>query len=174
MTRCYRMLAFESPIGEVSVSESDGYMISIGMGTTGQYEFQQALLRWGYTPQVGKTTVLRTAQKQLTEYFSGRRRFICLPVELCGTDFQAAVWQVVFGILYGETLTYGEVARAVGHPRAARAVGQAMACNRLPILIPCHRVVAADGGLGGFGCGLDVKQFLLQLEREHAATAPWY
>jgi O-6-methylguanine DNA methyltransferase len=165
------MLTFEVPIGGISVAESGGAVIAISMGMAGREEFQQALLQRGYSPRLGETTVLQSAHRQLTEYFSGRRRSFSLPFRLEGTAFQKAVWQVLSTIPYGETRSYGEVAAAVARPKGARAVGQAVGSNRLGILIPCHRVVAAGGKLGGFGCGLEMKKFLLQLEREHSTPA---
>ena len=101
----------------------------------------------------------------MQEYFAGKRRKFQLPVCGKGTDFQEKVWKVLREIPYGETRTYGEIAAAIGHPKASRAVGGA--CNKNPILIvvPCHRVIGADGKLVGFGCGLDRKKELLKLER---------
>lgn len=106
---------------------------------------------------------VRAAMRQLDEYFEGRRRSFSLPLSPEGTPFQLAVWRALADIPYGETITYGELARRVGRPAAFRAVGQANGANPLPIVYPCHRVVAA-GGLGGYGGGLDVKRRLLALE----------
>ena len=170
ITLC-QTIVFESPIGQVRVTETDGFVAAIGIGTIRQEESDQVLLRKDYTPNRGKTEVLREAETQLAEYFSGRRRDFSFPFLLDGTAFQKAVWRILLKIPYGETRSYSEVAGAVGCRKGARAVGQAVGANRLPILIPCHRVIAADGGLGGFGCGLDVERFLLRLEREHAADA---
>ncbi len=100
---------------------------------------------------------------QLAEYFGGRRRVFDLPLDLRGTPFQRLVWEVMRAIPWGETLTYGEIARLIGAPGAARAVGLACGANPVPIVVPCHRVVAA-GGLGGYSSGADVKRFLLRLE----------
>jgi len=101
--------------------------------------------------------------RELDEYFSGARREFTLPVWPQGTPFQLAVWEALRAIPYGETCTYGEIAKAVGKPGAARAVGQACSKNPVLLLIPCHRVIAADG-MGGFACGSDVKSRLLALE----------
>ncbi len=87
-----------------------------------------------------------------------------IPIEVLGTPFQKRVWESLVEIPYGKILTYGQVAAGVGCPRGARAVGQAVGSNRIPIVIPCHRVIASQGKLGGFGCGLEVKRFLLDLE----------
>ena len=101
---------------------------------------------------------------QLREYFAGKRKEFDLPLALEGTAFQRRVWKCLQAIPYGETISYAELARRTGNPKAARAVGSANGRNHIPIIIPCHRVIAADGSLGGFGGGLDVKQRLLALE----------
>ena len=103
-------------------------------------------------------------QAQLTEYFCGARRSFELPLAPCGTPFQLAVWQALSAIPYGETLSYGELARRLGLTGGARAVGVANGANPLPIVVPCHRVIGADGTLTGFGGGLNIKRSLLALE----------
>lgn len=107
---------------------------------------------------------LAPALTQLREYFSGTRHEFDLPLDMHGTPFQRAVWAQVARIPYGTTTTYGEIARRVGRPRAARAVGGANGANPLPIIIPCHRVIGVRGSLTGYGAGLAVKAKLLQLE----------
>lgn len=109
--------------------------------------------------------ILDEAERQLREYFEGRRRAFDLPLELSGTPFQRLVWDALLGIPYGEVKTYGELARKIGKPRAARAVGGACHANPIAIIVPCHRVVGTGGALVGFGGGLDVKEKLLDLER---------
>jgi methylated-DNA-[protein]-cysteine S-methyltransferase len=104
------------------------------------------------------------AARQLREYFAGRRAEFDLPLAPEGTAFQRTVWRQLQAIPYGETISYGELARRVGNPKASRAVGSANGANPLPIVIPCHRVIAGDGTLGGFGGGLPTKQMLLALE----------
>jgi methylated-DNA-[protein]-cysteine S-methyltransferase len=106
----------------------------------------------------------RETKRQLLEYFDGRRQQFDLPVSPDLPGFTAAVLDEVARIPFGASRSYGEIARAIGSPRAARAVGQAVGSNPLPLLIPCHRVLAANGGIGGFGCGLPWKRFLLALE----------
>jgi len=102
--------------------------------------------------------------RQLEEYFAGKRRRFELESTLRGTDFQQQVWQALRKIPYGSTRSYGEIAKAIGNPGASRAVGAACRANPIPIVIPCHRVVGADGSLVGFGAGLVIKKFLLMLE----------
>ena len=108
------------------------------------------------------------AIRQLRDYFAGRRTGFDLPLAPQGTPFQRAVWRQLQDIPYGGTISYGELARRVGNSKASRAVGAANGANPIPIVIPCHRVIASDGKLGGFGGGLPVKQALLELEKRPA------
>ncbi len=101
---------------------------------------------------------------QLTEYFAGSRRAFDLPLAPQGTPFQLRVWQALRTITYGATVSYGELARRLGMAGGARAVGLANGANPLPIIVPCHRVIGADGSLTGFGGGLPIKKALLELE----------
>jgi len=102
--------------------------------------------------------------RELKEYFAGERRGFEFPLDLRGTDFQIACWQALLAIPYGETRTYADIARAVGKANAFRAVGMANNRNPIAIVVPCHRVIASDGKLCGYGGGLDVKRKLLELE----------
>ncbi|MFP3896245.1 MAG: methylated-DNA--[protein]-cysteine S-methyltransferase [Anaerolineales bacterium] len=111
--------------------------------------------------------LLAEARHQLEQYFAGNRRHFDLPLDLTAisaTPFQRRVWSATREIPYGTAQSYGELAESIGSPRAARAVGQALGRNPLLIVVPCHRVVRSDGGLGGFGAGLDNKRALLTLE----------
>lgn len=118
----------------------------------------------------GETPLTRQAAAELEEYFAGKRTSFTVPLSPQGTPFQLSVWQALRDIPYGQTRTYGEIAAAVGRPRAARAVGMANHDNPLLIFTPCHRVVGKDGSLTGFACGLEVKRRLLELERLHSVT----
>jgi methylated-DNA-[protein]-cysteine S-methyltransferase len=115
--------------------------------------------------------VLVAAARQLGEYFSGARRDFDLPLDLHGTPFQRAAWSVLRTIPYGTTISYGEQAGRLGDRRKARAVGAANGRNPVPIVVPCHRVVGADGALTGFAAGTDVKAWLLDHERRVLALA---
>lgn len=106
----------------------------------------------------------RRAVAQILEYLEGKRRRFDLALDLRATPFQRAVYEALLAIPYGETRTYAEIARAVGRPRAVRAVGAANGANPLPLVVPCHRVVASGGKLGGFGGGLALKRRLLAME----------
>lgn len=108
--------------------------------------------------------ILDAAALQLAEYFAGERTAFDLPLRLVGTAFQRSVWEQLRGIPYGEVITYGELARRIGKPNAFRAAGSANGRNPVSIIVPCHRVIAAGGKLGGYGGGLDRKTLLLQLE----------
>lgn len=110
------------------------------------------------------TEPLREAARQLKEYFAGKRTTFNLPLEPEGTAFQKTVWKNLRDIPYGDTISYGELARRVGNPKASRAVGAANGQNPLPIVVPCHRVIGANGKLTGFGGGIPVKEALLALE----------
>jgi O-6-methylguanine DNA methyltransferase len=108
--------------------------------------------------------VMRPYVSELEEYFAGKRRKFTFPLDLRGTDFQVACWRALLAIPYGETRSYADIARAVGKPNAFRAVGMANNRNPVAIVVPCHRVIASDGSLCGYGGGLDVKRKLLELE----------
>lgn len=119
---------------------------------------------------VGNEAANKLAQEckvELTEYFAGKRKKFDLPLKQEGTQFQKKVWQELKQIPYGETKTYGEIAKLIDKPKAARAIGMANHNNSIMILIPCHRVVGADGSLTGYAYGIEAKKFLLELERKN-------
>ena len=120
-------------------------------------------------PAAGTNTIVSAAARQLDEYFAGTRRTFDLPLDLRGTEFQQQVWLSLPKIPYGETSTYAKQAATIGRPRAVRAVGSANGRNPLSIVLPCHRIVAANGSLAGFAGGLDTKRWLLDHEAEVAA-----
>ena len=109
-------------------------------------------------------------RRELEEYFAGSRREFRFPLDLRGTEFQLACWGALLAIPYGETRSYGDIARAVGRPQGFRAVGMANNRNPIAIVVPCHRVIASDGGLCGYGGGLDIKRKLLELEGALSGT----
>jgi methylated-DNA-[protein]-cysteine S-methyltransferase len=124
-------------------------------------------------PQPGwryHTEPLQRAVGQLSDYFAGHRRRFDLPLQLRGTPFQLAVWQALQDIPYGQTISYGELARRVGNPNGSRAVGLANGSNPIAIVVPCHRVIGSNGKLTGYGGGLENKETLLALERKHGAA----
>jgi O-6-methylguanine DNA methyltransferase len=119
----------------------------------------------------GKHRWLDALRAQLDAYFAGRRKRFDLPLAIRGTPFQEQVWRALLEIPYGETWSYRDLATRIGQPGATRAVGTANGMNRIAIVIPCHRVVNADGRLGGYGGGVWRKQFLLDLERGQGGLA---
>lgn len=114
----------------------------------------------------GKHPVLLKAEHQLKEYFTGSRKTFDLPLDMRGTTFQKDVWEALLAIPYGETRSYGQLAKQLGRPSASRAVGAANGRNPISIVVPCHRVVGSSGKLTGFAGGLDVKARLLDLEKK--------
>lgn len=155
---------YESRLGPMLLA-ADGDVLT-GVWFLGQKHFPVA------PPPCGEAcagSVLDRAARQLDEYLSGRRQTFDLPLAPAGTAFQQAVWAALLAIAHGETATYGEVARRIGRPQSVRAVGAAVGKNPISIVIPCHRVVGADGRLTGYAGGLDRKQALLSLETPPAA-----
>lgn len=151
--------AFETPIGVIQVTVSDGAIVKVTL--LGSVEIKAKA-------PGNLDALLLNAQKQLLEYLAGERAEFTLPLNPEGTPFQQRVWHRLLKIPYGETCSYGQIAQAAGNPKASRAVG--MANNRNPILlmIPCHRVIGANGKLVGYGQGLPLKERLLNMEKERA------
>lgn len=113
-----------------------------------------------------KDKVIEKTIDELEEYFKGKRREFSIPLKLEGTEFQKSVWTELLNIPYGETRTYGEIAKSIGNEKGSRAVGNANNKNPIPIIVPCHRVIGSNNKLVGYGGGLDIKEKLLNLERE--------
>lgn len=143
----------ETPAGLLKTAEQNGFLTELDFACSKED-----------APCSEESAVLTETERQLREYFSGKRRSFDLPIRMEGTEFQKAVWDALLGIPYGETRTYGEIAAAVGKPGAARAVGSACHHNPVSLVIPCHRVLGASGKLTGYGGGLEKKEFLLDLE----------
>jgi len=153
----------DSPIGPLLIAGDARAVTRIAFPKNGKPAPPQPA--WTESP---KGTV-GEAMRQLREYFSGKRREFDLPLAPEGTPFQKIVWRGLQAIPYGETISYGELARRVGNPKASRAVGAANGKNPLPIVVPCHRVIGAGGKLVGFGGGLPVKRALLAIETQAQA-----
>lgn len=126
------------------------------------------------TGHAAEHAILRETARQLLEYFAGTRRAFALPVLADGTTFQRAVWSELASIPFGATRSYGELARAIGSPRASRAVGSANARNPISIVVPCHRVVGSAGALTGYAGGLPAKRWLLAHEARVADRPSWH
>ena len=142
---------YDTVLGSVTFVEEDGALLAI---TT-------------HRPYEGiehETALIKEANRQLSEYLKGERQMFDLPLNPRGTDFQKRVWRALCDIPYGETRSYKQIAEAIGNPKAVRAVGMANNRNPITIVVPCHRVIGADGKLVGYGGGLEMKEFLLRLE----------
>jgi methylated-DNA-[protein]-cysteine S-methyltransferase len=152
---------FDTPIGALLLA-GVGYSLSM-------FGFPKGAMRrdpeadWIYNEEP-----FEEARIQLAEYFSGERKVFELPLSLSGTEFQVSVLEALQQIPYGETASYGDVAKRIGRPKAVRAVGAANGRNPIPIIVPCHRVIGSSGDLTGFGGGLDTKEALLRLEAENS------
>jgi methylated-DNA-[protein]-cysteine S-methyltransferase len=151
-----------SPIGPLTLIVQDGKLAGVQMEITRHEPDAGAL---GGAVASESDPVLAAAASQLDAYFRGELTSFDLPLSLEGTQFQRCVWTALQSIPYGETISYGELARRIGQPSASRAVGLANGRNPVAIVVPCHRVIGADGSLTGYGGGMDRKRFLLALEQ---------
>lgn len=151
---------WQSPIGPLTLVASERGLVALEFGPTRPQPKKRGVT-W-----IESEEKLAAYRAELEEYFAGRRRHFDLPLDLRGTEFQKCCWQALLDIPYGETRTYAEIARTVGRPQAFRAVGSANHSNPIAIVVPCHRVIASDGTLCGYGGGLNLKARLLELERK--------
>ena len=158
------LVRIDSPVGELRLVATASALIAVLWP-----EERDGRVRFLIEPVDGSNAILDRTATQLREYFEGTRRTFDVPLELRGTDFQQSVWLALAEIPFAETSTYSKQAAAVGRPRATRAVGSANGRNPLSIVLPCHRIVGADGRLAGFAGGLDTKRWLLDHERTVAA-----
>ena len=149
------IIFYESEIGRIGIIENDGRITNV-------YIADDDLPK---DVQLCETPLLKEAAKQLKSYFAGELKEFTLPLEPSGTAFMKQVWSALCKIPYGKTATYKEIAEKVGVPKGARAVGLANNRNPIPIFIPCHRVIGADGSLTGYRGGLEIKKKLLDLEK---------
>jgi methylated-DNA-[protein]-cysteine S-methyltransferase len=149
----------DTPVGPMVLTADNGALTGLQLPDGGHHRPVDA--QW---ERVDDDPVLKAAATQLEEYFAGRRTSFDVPLDLQGTAFQRAVWDALRDIAYGTTASYGEIAAQVGQPGAARAVGMANHRNPVAVIVPCHRVIGADGSLTGYGGGLSCKEFLLSLE----------
>lgn len=162
--------SIESSLGRVRVAASEVGLCAVGFPCETEDSFLCRCRRWSDVVTEVCEGVLDGVVAQMEAYLDGRLKRFDLALDVPGTDFQVAVWRELTAIPYGETRSYGEIAAAVGRPKACRAVGAANSQNPVPIVVPCHRVVGAKGGLVGFGGGLDVKRKLLDLEGSSVAV----
>ena len=143
---------YETVLGSVTFVEEDGALLAISTHRS-------------YEGICQETDLIIEAHRQLSEHLKGERQSFHLPLAPKGTDFQQQVWNALLEIPYGETRSYKQIAVAIGNPKAVRAVGMANNRNPLLIVVPCHRVIGADGKLVGYGAGIEKKEFLLRLEK---------
>ena len=143
---------YDTPVGKLYIEAEDDYLTRISF-----FELFGKRL---------ETPVIKETYKQLSEYFAKKRKTFDIPLKLEGTEFQKAVWHALMKIPYGKTVSYLDIARAAGNPKAARAVGMANNKNKIPIVIPCHRVIGTNGSLTGYAGGLEIKKKLLELEKQ--------
>lgn len=148
-----------SPIGALKLVTSDKGLVAILWENDNPQRVSLTNLVWDE-----KHPMLKRTEEQLEEYFAGKRNSFSLSLDLRGTQFQNDVWRALLAIPFGETRTYGELARQLGNPKATRAVGAANGRNPVAIVVPCHRVIGSNGKLTGFAGGLDAKAHLLRLE----------
>jgi methylated-DNA-[protein]-cysteine S-methyltransferase len=152
----------DTPIGRLLLGTDGEALIRIDMDVPDRPP--RDLENWTCDPAAAP---LPEVARQLEEYFTGRRRVFDLPIRLEGTEFQRRAWEMLMEIPFGQTRSYGEQAKRIGNPNASRAVGLANGRNPIPIVVPCHRVIGADGSLTGFGGGIERKRWLLVHEGLH-------
>ena len=145
---------YDYPAAAIGIAEEDGKISGVFFGKKSPAGFDKK-----------ETPLIEKAAGQLAEYFEGRRQKFDLPLLLRGTEFQRSAWEALQTIPFGETRSYGNIAALIGRPKAVRAVGMANNRNPIVIIVPCHRVIGQDGSLTGYGGGLALKQFLLDMEQ---------
>lgn len=149
MNRIY----LNSPVGWIEITEKENYITSLRIIDSEIKGIEKP------------SPLLKEASQQLNEYFAGKRKLFDLPLKQSGTDFQQKAWNYLSTIPYGKTVSYKDEAENIGSPKGSRAVGSANGANNIAIIIPCHRVINANGKLGGYAYGLAIKEKLLELEK---------
>jgi O-6-methylguanine DNA methyltransferase len=162
----FAVASLDTPLGQLQLAATRTGLLRVGLPRQVGAGFAGAVRRGlGDGAQVEWLPALDKARSELDEYFRGQRRSFTVELDLRGSDFQLRVWRALLAIPYGQTISYADVSRAIGREGAFRAVGAASGANPLAIVVPCHRVIAADGTLGGYGGGLELKRRLLALEK---------
>lgn len=146
---------YETEIGTISIAEEDNFITEITFGMSDEDK----------NISLTETSLMKETVRQIREYLGGKRKSFDLPIAPSGTEFRQKVWSALQSVPYGETRSYKEIAVQIGNENACRAVGMANNKNPLPIIIPCHRIVGSDGKLVGYAGGLEIKEYLLNLER---------
>ena len=156
-----RVWFYEFPPGMLGIAEADGFVTGVFFAENGK--IPAGLSAPGYEKK--ESPLIKKTAFRLERYFAGKLKLFDLPLKPAGTDFQKSVWNALLEIPYGETRTYSEIAAQAGNPKACRAAGMANNKNPIVIIIPCHRVIGKDDSLTGYGGGLKIKQYLLDLEK---------
>ena len=159
MSLAYKTM--ESPVGKLKLVASDEGLVAVLWQND-----RPSRVRIGDLVEDDRHPVLLKAERQLGEYFAGKRKEFSVSLDMRGTPFQKNVWEALLAIPFDETRSYGQLAKQLGNPNATRAVGAANGRNPLPIIVPCHRVIGSTGKLTGFGGGLDTKAHLLNIEEK--------
>lgn len=146
-------LTIKAPIGLLEITATDEAIVGVKLANHGE--------------NVEGNDLAQKCKTELEEYFAGKRKNFDLPLAGEGTDFQKQVWEQLQRIPYGQTRTYGEIAKMMGKPKASRAIGMANHNNPILILVPCHRVIGADGSLTGYAAGIEAKKYLLEFEKKN-------
>ena len=149
-------IVITSPVGKLRLIASDKGLVAI--------DVRNVRVASDLETSASAQKILSATKKQLEQYFAGKRTTFDIPLDLQGTEFQQQAWRALCRIPYGKTISYGQQAKNIKKPKAFRAVGSANGKNPIPIIVPCHRVVASDGSLGGYSLGLKMKKQLLALE----------
>lgn len=157
MTYAYKLMP--SPVGILKLVASEKGLAAILWEND-----DPKRIRLGEMSEKNSHLVLLETERQLNDYFAGRRDSFSVPLDFAGTEFQKKVWAALLAIPFGQTRSYAQIARQIGHPKAVRAVGAANGKNPISIIAPCHRVIGSSGKLTGFAGGLETKAFLLELE----------
>jgi methylated-DNA-[protein]-cysteine S-methyltransferase len=152
---------YQSPVGVLELTADEQSLTGL------QLTESTHITGWRSKPSAATEKIIQQTVRQLDEYFAGKRKTFEIPLAPVGTAFQEKVWEELQRIPYGKTISYAQLAQAVDNPKACRAVGSANGKNPVAIIIPCHRVINANGGLGGYACGLDMKKWLLDLENNN-------
>ena len=148
---------YDTDIGKISIAENDGFITHVLFGNEKLNDIT-----------VEETPLIKEAHKQIEEYLKGQRSLFDLPLAPSGTEFQKRVWNALKNIPYGKTVSYKDIAIEAGNEKASRAVGMANNKNPISIIIPCHRVIGKNGKLVGYGGGIEIKEYLLRLEKENS------
>ena len=159
MSLAYKTM--ESPVGKLKLVASDEGLVAVLWQND-----RPSRVRLGELVEDNQHPILLKAERQLREYFAGKRKEFEIPLDMRGTTFQKNVWEALLAIPFGETRSYGQLAKQLGNPNATRAVGAANGRNPLSIIVPCHRVIGSTGKLTGFGGGIATKEHLLNLEEK--------